>query len=134
MQAIGPAPSSRQDPFLLIFVGSDAGLAGEAAFEVLQEMKRPRIVSGKGDLRFPLMPAVPVQKSKPQDRPGRPETPGTGVVLDPLEVLLRDGEILLPIDDANHPAADVNPHRPRESGKIKRAIAFGARYLVFIIR
>jgi hypothetical protein len=54
-------------------------------------MKRPRVVSDKGDLCFPLIPAVPIQELKPQDRSGRPETPGTGVVLDPLEVLLRDG-------------------------------------------
>ena len=127
MQAIRPAPSIRTDPVPFAFIGADAGLAREEVLEVLQEMKYPQVVSGKGELHFPRMPAVPVQKPKPQDRPGRPEAPGTGVILDPQEVLLRDGQTLLPIDDADQPACNLDPHRSRRPVKIKGAIAFCMR-------
>ncbi len=52
------------------------------------------------------------------------------MILDPQEAILRDGEIFPPVDDADHPAADVNPNGPRVSGKIKGAIALGTLFFV----
>jgi hypothetical protein len=49
-------------------------------------------------------------------------------MLDPKEAPLLETKIFLSVGNTDQPASDINPHRPRISGKIEGAIAFGGRY------
>jgi hypothetical protein len=49
-------------------------------------------------------------------------------VLDPEELLLGDGGILLPVANTDQSAADGDLQGPREPGEIEGMIAFGMRF------